>query len=89
MLYALKGEKYSRSCYAGRMDEVTNVLEDMGFKPLAGECDALQPLTFKTDHLLPRFLHIMPERREDLVESSLVIDHKIVLQVSRSARLWD
>jgi hypothetical protein len=63
-------------------------LENCGFTPLPRDREVLEPLTYKTDHLLPRFLHIMPSVREDLVESPLIQNHHIVMQVISVFIFW-
>ncbi|KAG8329312.1 hypothetical protein J6590_089599 [Homalodisca vitripennis] len=62
------------------LNDTNYSLKDLGIDPLPRDRDLLEPSTYKTDHLLPRFLHIMPSLREDLVESTLVKENHIIMQ---------
>ncbi|XP_075235079.1 uncharacterized protein LOC142332517 [Lycorma delicatula] len=62
------------------LHEVFFSLDDDGFSHLPPEEDTLYPLTYKLDHLLPRYIHCCPNIREEFVQTSLFLDNEIIMQ---------
>lgn len=68
-----------KRCYS--LNEVCKSIESINISALPREEENLYPMTYKTDHLLPRFLHIMPAYREDVVHLPVILSHHLILQV--------
>uniref|UniRef100_A0A1B6EGC3 Uncharacterized protein n=1 Tax=Clastoptera arizonana TaxID=38151 RepID=A0A1B6EGC3_9HEMI len=66
--------------FRNSVKDVCKAVENVSISSLPKNEDDLHPMTYKTDHLLPRFIHIMPSSREDIVHLPIVLNHHLILQ---------